>query len=107
MTIKISLEEEQVSANTPIVLTFALGCDTPEQVTDFIAATTFDITLDVDYKSVWSYPLGVLSAGTHDVDSDISLQWTVTDGFDFNGDGLPDEYSGTLNEFSLQIVVEE
>jgi hypothetical protein len=130
--VKLSLEEEQVSVDTPVVLTFGWGCDTPEQVDDFLAAITFNVTLDgqpllnvndfwqeieeagdvdgdgdMDYKSVWYYPVGVLSAGTHVVDTHGSLQWTVTDGFDYGGDGLPDEYSGTILQFSLRIVVEE
>jgi hypothetical protein len=34
------------------------------------------------------------------------LQWPVTDGFDSDADGVPDEFSGTEG-FSLQIVVGE
>jgi hypothetical protein len=131
-TIKISQNEERVSAGTPVVLTFGWICDNEEIMKGFIAETVLDITLDgqpladtpnywgdieeaedfdsdgdMDYKSIWSYPLGLLDPGTYVINTQIWLQQTVTDGFDLNGDGLSDEYSGLLYESSLKLTVEE
>jgi hypothetical protein len=50
------------------------------------------------------YPVGVLTLGTHRVESEMRLQWPVVDGADTDGDGVPDEYSGT-ERFSLQVLV--
>jgi beta-xylosidase len=46
----------------------------------------------------------MLSAGEHRAESDFQLQWPITDGFDLDEDGVPDEYSGSWERF-LQITV--
>ena len=129
--VEISLlaQEEWVAANTPIVLRFGWATDTPEQVADFLGSVELVVTLDgqllrntgdswseieedrdsdedgdMDYHTLWLYPVGVLSPGTHLVESEMRLQWPVTDGFDSDGDGVADEYAGT-SDLSLQIVV--
>lgn len=123
--------EKWIPAGTPIILTIAWIADTPAFVADFLSSLDLTVTLDgdplsdvmdywgeieewgdydedgdIDYTSRWRYPVGVLSAGTHEVDSEFHLQWPVTDGFDLNGDGIPDEYSGAW-EYSLRITVEK
>jgi predicted amidohydrolase YtcJ len=130
--VNILRAEERVPANTPVELTVGWLCDTREQVADFIAAAAFTVILDgqtlpdetgywqaieeagdsdqdgdVDYLSRWIHPVGALSLGTHQVETHATLQWTVTDGFDSDGDGLLDEYSGSLWQSSLQVIVEE
>jgi hypothetical protein len=131
--VEISLlaTEGRVPGNTPIVLRFGWETDTSEQVADFLSSAELVVSLDGDlvpdageywseieesgdrdqngdpnYQTVWRYPLGVLSPGTHRVEAELRLQRPVTDGFDANGDGVPEEYSGTM-PFSLQIVVGE
>jgi hypothetical protein len=128
--IPLMADERRVPANTPIALRFGWATDTSEQVADFLASVEMVVTVDgepvddtgqywgeieecgdvnedgdVDYQALWTYPVGVLSVGTHSVDGEMRLQWPVADGFDANADGVTDEYSGT-EEFSLQIVVE-
>jgi hypothetical protein len=118
-----------VPTSTPIILTIAWIADTPELVADYLASLDLTITLDsaplpnvmdhwgeieeygdydedgdTDYVSRWRYPVGVLSAGEHQVESEFRLQWPVTDGFDLDEDGIPDEYSGSW-EYFLQIIV--
>jgi hypothetical protein len=120
-----------VPTGTPIILTIAWIADTPELVADYLASLDLTITLDgeplpgvmdywseieengdfdedgdTDYESRWRYPVGVLSAGEHQVESEFRLQWTVTDGFDLDEDGIPDVYSGS-REYFLQIIVGE
>lgn len=132
ISIKLSQNDMLVSAGTPVALTFGIGCDSEEIVNDFISELILDISLDgqplldtqnywedveeagdvdgdgdIDYKALWSYPLGVLDPGTHQINSQVSLLQTVTDGFDFDGDGFEDQYSGLIYEFSLQLTVEE
>ena len=127
--ISLAAEEKWVPANTRIVLTFGWVTDTPEQVADFLGSVELVVSLDeelvrdtgnywseikeygdhdadgdMDYHAEWLYPVGVLSPGTHRVETEMRLQWPVTDGFDSDGDGGSDEYSGTWG-LSLQIVV--
>jgi predicted amidohydrolase YtcJ len=127
--ISLAARETWVSANTPVVLRLGWVTDAPQQVADFLGSVQLVVTLDgellrdtgnywseieedgdsdgdgdMDYQTLWRYPVGVLSPGTHRVESEMRLQWPVTDGFDSNGDGVADVFSGTL-EFSLQIVV--
>jgi len=127
--VSLMAREETVAANTPVVLRFGWATDTPEQAADFLSSAELVVTLDgqplestgdywgeieedresdedgdVDYRTLWLYPVGVLSPGTHLVESEMRLQWPVTDGFDSDGDGVADEYSGT-SDLSLQIVV--
>jgi predicted amidohydrolase YtcJ len=132
VVVRLALGETRVSVDTPVLLTFSWACDSPEQVEEFLSAITFDIILDgqplpdatdywgeveeagdldedgdMDYKSVWLYPLGVLNPGSHIVDTHAFLQKNITDGFDVDGDDLPDDYSGIIHQVSQQIVVEE
>jgi len=127
----LSAGEERVPANTPVVLSIAWVADTSEQVTDWLASVDLVVTLDgeplpdtddywgeiekaedydedgdVEYASRWRYPVGILSPGTHSVETEYRLQWPVTDGFDDDGDGALDEYYEPWG-YPLQITVEE
>jgi hypothetical protein len=127
--VSLTAQEEWVATNTPIVLTLGWATDTAEQIADFLGSVELVVTLDgqplqntgdhwsevedagdadqdgdVDYRTLWLYPVGVLSPGTHGVESEMRLQRPVADGRDADGDGVADEYSGTF-DFSLQIVV--
>jgi hypothetical protein len=131
VTIKLKLaREERIPAGTPIQLSVAWMADTEEQVVDFLAAVDMTGTLDgkslpnlnsywgeikpyeggaggqgKDYLSQWLYLLGVLSPGTHTVEVWLTLDRPVTDGYDSNKDGQPDEYSGEIWRFSFRIEV--
>ena len=129
--VSLMAQEERVAANTPIVLRFGWGTDTSEQAADFLRSVELVVTLDgdvlrdtrnywseiegdedldqdgdTDYRTLWLYPVGVLAPGTHRVESEMRLQWPVTDGSDSDGDGILDEFSGPWH-FSAQIVVGE
>jgi predicted amidohydrolase YtcJ len=129
--ISLMAEGHRVPSNTPIVLRFGWVTDTHEQVADFLDSVELVVSVDgelvddtgkywgeieelgdrdqdgdTDYQALWLYPVGVLTLGTHRVESEMRLQWPVVDGFDSDGDGVPDEFSGTTG-FSLQIVVGE
>ena len=131
--VEVSLlaREGRVAANTPIVLRFGWETDTSEQVADFLSSAELVVRLDgrllpdggqywsdieetgnrdpngeANYQTFWRYPVGVLSPGTHQVEAELRFQRPVTDGFDSDGDGAPEEYSGTMS-FSLPIVVGE
>jgi len=124
-------KEGRVPGNTSIVLRFGWETDTSEQVADFLSSVELVVSLDgelvpdtgeywseieesgardqngeANYQTFWLYPVVVLTPGTHRVDAELRFQRPVTDGFDSDGDGVPDEYSGTL-PFSLPIVVGE
>jgi len=128
--VSITAQEESVAANTPVVLGVGWITDAVEQIADFLGSVELVVTLDgqplqntgdhwseieeagdadedgdMDYLTLWRYPVGVLSPGTHRVQSEMRLQRPVTDGCDSDGDGVADEYSGTF-DWSLQIVVE-
>jgi len=129
--ISLMAKEGRVPGNTPIVLRFGWETDTSEQVADFLSSAELVVRLDggllpdsgqywsdveetenrdpngeANYQTFWRYPLGVLTAGTHQVEAELRFQRPVTDGFDSDGDGVPDEYSEPIR-FSLQIVVGE
>jgi len=129
--ISLMAEGHRVPSNTPIVLRFGWVTDTHEQVADFLDSVELVVSVDgelvddtgkywgeieelgdrdqdgdTDYQALWLYPVGVLTLGTHRVESEMRLQRPVVDGFDSDGNGVPDEFSGTTG-FSLQIVVGE
>jgi len=58
---------------------------------------------DMDYRAFWQYPLGVLDPGTYDIASEWTLSEAITDGLDLDGDGQPDEYSGS---WTLSVILE-
>jgi hypothetical protein len=129
--VEISLlaREGRVAGNTPVVLRFGWETDTAAQTADFLAAAELVVSLDgepvpdtgqywseieesaardqngeANYQTMWLYPLGVLTPGTHQIEAELRFQQPVTDGFDSDGDGALDEYSATM-PFSLPIVV--
>jgi hypothetical protein len=131
--VEISLlaREGRVPGNTPIVLRFGWETDTSEQVADFLSSAELVVRLDgepvpdtgeywseieesgdrdqngdANYQTMWLYPVGVLTPGTHRVEAELRFQRPVTDGFDSDGDGAPEQYSGIM-PFSLPIVVGE
>jgi len=131
--VEISLfaREGRVPENTPVVLRFGWEADTSEQVADFLSSAELLVRLDggllpdggqhwsdveetgnrdpngeANYQTFWRYSVGVLTPGTHQVEAELRFQRPVTDGFDSDGDGAPEEYSGTMS-FSLPIVVGE
>jgi hypothetical protein len=129
--VPLTAPEESVAANTPVVLRIGWITDAVEQIADFLGSVELVVTLDgqplrntgdhwseieeagdadedgdMDYLTIWRYPVGVLNPGTHRVESEMRLQRPVTDGCDADGDGVADEYSGTF-DWSLQIVVEQ
>jgi hypothetical protein len=57
------------------------------------------------YVTFWEYDLGQLAVGTHYLHSIASLAHRVTDGFDGDGDGRPDSYSGLLFDQQITITV--
>lgn len=60
------------------------------------------------WTAVWVYSLGYYDElGDHVVSVEMWLDHPVNDGFDSNGDGRPDIYSGTLGEFTTTIHVVE
>lgn len=132
--VMVSLKQDDawVPLDTPIVLTIAWVADTLELMADYLAALDLTVILDgeplpgvmnhwseieeygdvdedgdTDYESRWRYPVGVLSAGEHQVESEFRLQWPITDGFDLDDDGVPDEYSGVARGYFVQIVIGE
>ena len=131
--VEISLltREGRVRDNTPVVLRFGWEADTSEQVADFLSSAELVVRLDggllpdggqywsdveetgnrdpngeANYQTFWRYPVGVLTPGTHQVEAELRFQRPVTDGFDSDGDGAPEEYSETI-PFSLPVVVGE
>jgi hypothetical protein len=129
--ISLMAKEGRVPGDTPIVLRFGWETDTREQVADFLSSVELVVSLDgelvpdageywseieesgdrdqngeANYQTFWLFPVGVLTSGTHQVESELRFQRPVTDGFDSDGDGVPDEYSEPIR-FSLQIVVGE
>ena len=121
---------EQIPAGTPIQLTISLKTDIEEQLVDFLDAINMNGTLDgqslpdlngywgkiwpdesgdaeqgVDYISHWLHPLGVLSPGVHTIEIRGTLDLPVTDGYDRNSDGQPDEYSGEIFRISMRIEI--
>jgi hypothetical protein len=132
MTIKLFVENAEVEPGTPIELNIGWLCSAPEHVADFLASVALTGSLDGQplqdmddywgeivptegpagydgefYISNWFYPLGVLSPGTHIAEVRAILNWAVTDGFDIDANGVPDEYSGDLWDYTIRIIVEE
>ncbi len=131
LTLKLYKKEQHVPAGMPIQVTIGWVCDTVEQMDDFFAAVSLSGTLDgrpltdlddywgevgtyegsygtdsEDYRSDLLYPLGVLEPGTHVLKIIGTAEWPITDGYDLDGDGVLDEYSGDFWDFSVQIIVE-
>lgn len=124
--------DERIPVGTPVQLTIGWVASTEEQVADFLRAVSLTGTLDGQpltdlndywemiepyegevsglseaYISTWLYPLGLLSPGTHTVEILGTLEQPVTDGYDANNDGQPEEYSGEIFQYTLSIIVEE
>jgi len=129
----VSMMDEvvHVPAGSEVVLTFSWTAKTAELVEDFLAAQRLSLTADGirqanpdaywspverskedwdgdgsrDYDTHWEYPLGKLEAGRHEVILNGSYAFPITDGFDLDGDGGFDTYSGTVR-FELAIIVD-
>lgn len=123
--------EKQVPAGAIIQMTVGWVTNTEEQANDFLAAVSMKGSLDgaplpdlnrywsavepyesshgelKGYLARWLYPLGVLSPGGHEIVIWGTLDHPVTDGYDTNNDGQPDEYSGEIWHITMQITVDE
>jgi hypothetical protein len=69
--------------------------DVPDHWGTVEALADIDDDGDMDYVTRWAYPIGILGGGAHTVDAQFSLAYTITDGFDSDDDGVPDEFSGS------------
>ncbi len=80
-------------------------------ITEKIAGSSGDTCLgkpsDTLWQVAWEYPYGHLEAGDYTFYISSRLERTITDGFDANGDGVPDKYNGTLKEREFTIHVED
>jgi hypothetical protein len=127
--VSLHAEEALVPAGRPVHLTTQWYADTAEYVEDYIDSLTLGVDVDgvglsptgmywsdveecgdidkdgdADYVAHWLYPIGTLSTGNHIVESYFSLEYPVTDGYDFDEDGVPDLYSGSW-EYNLDLTV--
>ena len=59
------------------------------------------------WATLWEYDLGQLAPGTYELHSIAAVAHRLTDGFDGDGDGRPDFYSGTLFDQYITINVVE
>jgi hypothetical protein len=105
--------EDEVPPDMAPVLRWAWGTTTQEYLDDFFAAgNTSTLFIDGEtytsleaywdegsyyaeeglFKAYWTYPLPALPAGVHRVELTLALDRAVTDGFDGNADGEPDQY---------------
>jgi uncharacterized membrane protein len=129
--VRLMADEERVPANTPIILVAGWTADAPELVAEYLNCVDMVVILDgeplpnpmdywgeieeagdynedgdLDYVAHWRYPVGVLRPGAHWAEAEFSLRCPVTDGFDHDGDGNPDEFHEPYM-LSVQIIVEE
>jgi hypothetical protein len=129
MIVSILKDGARVPDGTPVVLAVGWITDVPEQQVVFLESLNMVLTVDgeplpapmaywseieeygdadedgdMDFIVHWRYPLYDLSRGTHRVVVEWSYQWPITDGFDSDGDGAPDEFYEP-REFSLGIAV--
>jgi hypothetical protein len=127
--VPLDAEEAWVSSGHPIVLTTQWYADTPAYVDEYLDALELTVTLDggdlpdvgdywggiaqsgdidgdgdVDYVARWRYPVGALASGDHTVASEFHLPYAVTDGFDWDGDGVLDVFVGSWH-YALEIHV--
>ena len=58
------------------------------------------------WRKQWSYQYGTLEAGDHTLQFILKLDHPVLDGGDYDGNGAPDLFAGTLHDFEVTIHVE-
>jgi len=123
--------EERVSLDDFVVIYWFWAAKTPELVQAFLNSVEFEVAVDGeavanpeefmgpveeyeegdydgdgenDYSARWQYPLGELAPGTHTITLTLDFSTTITDGFDINGDGSPDEYGAGAQVFTVRVV---
>jgi len=131
--VKLMANENRVTvpANAPVILVAGWTAAAPELVGEYLNCVEMVVTLDgeplpnpmehwgeieeggdyngdgnLDYVVRWRYPAGVLSPGEHWAEAEFSPRCPVTNGFDRDGDGNPDEFREPY-VLSAQITVEE
>jgi hypothetical protein len=127
----VSLHDEKacVPSGSAVRLTTQWYVDTPDLADDWLDALNLTVEVDgaalsdvaeywgtvealadidedgdMDYVTRWAYPIGTLGGGAHTVESHFSLAYPITDGFDFDEDGEPDEFSGSW-DYALVLQV--
>ena len=63
-------------------------------------------TPETIWATYWMYTYGTLNAGDHMLHFTMSVDHPVLDGADYDGNGAPDIFSGTLQDLDLTIHVE-
>lgn len=59
------------------------------------------------WRAKWDYQYGTLEAGDHTLRFILKVDHPVLDGGDYDGNGAPDLFNGTLHDFELIIHVED
>jgi len=117
---------QDIDASAKVVLTQNWWATTPDLVKDFVSASQGTVLIDgksytnlerywrdpqLDprdntYFANWSMELPKLAEGKHRIEIQVTLSRAVTDGFDQNKDGKPDQYGpGKLDDGWIEITL--
>ncbi|KAF0110441.1 MAG: forkhead-associated protein [Chloroflexi bacterium] len=119
---EFGLSPSYAEVDQPIVLKWAWGATTEAYRQDYISAASFSVQIDGQFADVssawltlsyesgqyvarWRLPPRILSVGTHQLISAVTLSRQITDGLDSNGDGNLDTFGPGTTTHPCEIIV--